>query len=728
MKTKIFTTLALLAMAFSLIAQAPQIINYQAVVRNDSGELITNQNVSLRFSILPGSPDNESVYTETHTAITNDNGLINIQIGAGEVESGVFETITWESGPYFMKVEMDENGGITYQHIGTSQLLSVPYALHANSADSITGTIDQLTDADGDTKIEVEKTIDEDTIRFTAGGMQVALLDNKTFHLQAPGGSVFIGKEAGKLDDGTNNYNTAIGIGSLLNNTTGFFNTANGYQTLLTNSTGNNNTANGFQALYSNTTGSENTAIGRYALYSSITGFGNIAVGDQALYSNTTGHNNTANGWGTLSFNTYGNNNTAIGRSALYYNTTGFSNVALGNFALYRNTDRSNLVAIGDSALYNNGTSVTADIHASDNTAVGSKALFTNTNGFRNTATGFHAMFYNAEGQENTATGYQALYLNRWGRNNTADGYQAMYSMVKGFYNVAIGTQALFSDTIGWNNVAIGRKAMYNNLQGSNNIAIGARSGNNNNGRGNVFIGYEAGYYEEGDSTLYIDNGSTTSPLIWGDFKNNEIRIHGNLSVNSSSTDARLVVRAASADEHGLRVRIGSSTKLLLHSNGGLKIGSNGTPLSNGITISGNAEKPGGGSWASSSDRRLKKDITDYTDGLQTLLQIRPVRYYYTEASGLPSNTEYIGVVAQELQKIAPYMVFSSDDNFLKVDFSATTYMLINATKQRQEVIEKVQKTLQQQQKLIEKILQENAVLTARIKEIETGEAYSNNE
>ncbi len=96
----------------------------------------------------------------------------------------------------------------------------------------------KLTDADEDTRIELEKTADEDTIRFIAGGTEIAVMDNKTFHLQASGGSVFIGKEAGKMDDGTNNSNTATGYKTLSNNTAGFCFTAFGYQSSSTNSTG----------------------------------------------------------------------------------------------------------------------------------------------------------------------------------------------------------------------------------------------------------------------------------------------------------------------------------------------------------------------------------------------------------------------------------------------------------------------------------------------------------
>jgi uncharacterized protein (TIGR02145 family) len=112
-------------------AQAPNKMSYQAVVRNASNTLITNQQVGMRISIIQGSIFGASLYVETQTVNTNANGLASLEIGAGTVVFGSFTGITWENGPYFIKTEVDPNGGSNYSIIGTSQLLSVPYALYA---------------------------------------------------------------------------------------------------------------------------------------------------------------------------------------------------------------------------------------------------------------------------------------------------------------------------------------------------------------------------------------------------------------------------------------------------------------------------------------------------------------------------------------------------------------------------------------------------------------------
>ncbi len=121
-------TLFLLAGAF---AQAPQKMNYQAVVRNANNSLVANQNVSVRITLLQGSATGAAVYAETHNVQTNANGLMTLEIGGGSATNGSFAAIDWANGPYFIKSEIDPDGGINYSVTSTQQLMSVPYALYA---------------------------------------------------------------------------------------------------------------------------------------------------------------------------------------------------------------------------------------------------------------------------------------------------------------------------------------------------------------------------------------------------------------------------------------------------------------------------------------------------------------------------------------------------------------------------------------------------------------------
>lgn len=127
----LFTALAF----FTCInAQSPNKMSYQSVVRNSSGQLVANATVSVRITILQGSANGNISYIETHTKTTNENGLASLEIGGGTVVLGTFSGINWSNGPYFLKTETDPAGGTNYSIQGTSQLLSVPYALYAAKA------------------------------------------------------------------------------------------------------------------------------------------------------------------------------------------------------------------------------------------------------------------------------------------------------------------------------------------------------------------------------------------------------------------------------------------------------------------------------------------------------------------------------------------------------------------------------------------------------------------
>ena len=116
-------------------AQSPQKMSYQAVVRNSSEALITNTAIGMKISVLKGSENGTAVYVETQSPTTNTNGLVSLEIGTGTVQSGDFSTIEWASGPYFIKTETDPAGGTSYTIAGTSQMLSVPFALFVNEID-----------------------------------------------------------------------------------------------------------------------------------------------------------------------------------------------------------------------------------------------------------------------------------------------------------------------------------------------------------------------------------------------------------------------------------------------------------------------------------------------------------------------------------------------------------------------------------------------------------------
>lgn len=123
----------LIASSLSVFAQVPQGISYQAVALNGAGQAVANGNVGVRLSILDNTASGTVLYTETHTKTTNAQGLFNLTIGQGTAILGTFNTINWKTNSKFLKVELDVAGGINYVVVGTTQLLSVPYAMAARS-------------------------------------------------------------------------------------------------------------------------------------------------------------------------------------------------------------------------------------------------------------------------------------------------------------------------------------------------------------------------------------------------------------------------------------------------------------------------------------------------------------------------------------------------------------------------------------------------------------------
>src|SRR4030042_5062570 len=151
---KIYALLLAFMLVGSLMAQFPQGLNYQAVVRDASGNIIANTQVGMRISILIGSVSGMAICVEEFTPTTNAFGLVTLAIGS--VNTNDFKTIDWSTGSYFVKVELDPAGGTSYIGMGISQLISVPYALYANKArtiseDAINGNENVFTGWDKDT-------------------------------------------------------------------------------------------------------------------------------------------------------------------------------------------------------------------------------------------------------------------------------------------------------------------------------------------------------------------------------------------------------------------------------------------------------------------------------------------------------------------------------------------------------------------------------------------------
>ena len=136
MKKLILSLVAIATISLSSFGQAPEGFKYQAVVRDAGNTILNNQAVGMRMTIQQGSIGGTTVYQESFAPTTNAYGLVNLEIGTGTVVSGDFTTIDWANGPYFIETAVDATGGTSYAVMGTSQLMSVPYALYAKYAEN----------------------------------------------------------------------------------------------------------------------------------------------------------------------------------------------------------------------------------------------------------------------------------------------------------------------------------------------------------------------------------------------------------------------------------------------------------------------------------------------------------------------------------------------------------------------------------------------------------------
>lgn len=154
MKKLLLSLVAIATISLSSFGQAPEGFKYQAVVRDAGNTILNNQAVGMRMTIQQGSIGGTAVYQETFAPTTNGYGLVNLEIGSGTIVSGTFASIDWSAGPYFIETAVDITGGTSYVVMGTSQLMSVPYALHAKTAENVTN--DLVNDADADPNNEIQ--------------------------------------------------------------------------------------------------------------------------------------------------------------------------------------------------------------------------------------------------------------------------------------------------------------------------------------------------------------------------------------------------------------------------------------------------------------------------------------------------------------------------------------------------------------------------------------------
>jgi hypothetical protein len=321
--------------------------------------------------------------------------------------------------------------------------------------------------------------------------------------------------------------------------------------------------------------------------------------------------------------------------------------------------------------LASNPTDVVIDINGyyaspsdpTSNTAVGTGALGTNTNGVQNTASGAFALSNNTIGSENTANGTAALQDNTTGSENTASGAGALSKNTTGSANTASGAFALQENTIGFDNTATGTAALLNNTTGTVNTATGFNAlVSNTTGNNNIAIGNRAAFN--------VSSGNS-----------NNIHI-GSLGSSADSGTIRLGTPGAQTSFFAAGVR--------------------GVPTANNDAIPVVIDSSGQLGTVSSS-RRFKKDIRDMGDDSLGLLRLRPVTFRYQKPFADGSQPIQYGLIAEEVAEVYPDLVAHSADGQIEtVKYQVLDAMLLNEMQRQQRTIQQQQNAIGAQQKEIE--------------------------
>ena len=670
-KVKLFCAALMLSISVVMIGQTTGGFSYQAIARMANGSPLTEADIVVRFSIRLGGLEGTIFWQEDHDVHTTELGLFSVVIGGEDAYNqtgklGSFDEINWSEGPYFLQLWL--NSDKDFMDMGGSVIQTVPLARHAEMARHSAGNFSVIgeTGNPDEALFEVKRAdgmpvfavydegvwvyADPEAIKGVKGGFAVGGYNRSKgvveeyMRITPDSVRIYINQESVKGAKG------GFAVGGFRPSAKG---TGDDFLQVTPTSThifydeelvakgvkggfavgGYNRSKSTLSDQLMSLT-KENYLIGHEAGLLT-TGLYNTFFGYQAGMDNVGGRRNIFIGYQAGLRNVSGQENVLLGFMA-GLNANGERNIILGNLAGY-NSAVSNSVIIGDEAGYNS-------LAGWGNVIIGQRAGYNNgisgIGAARNTFVGRNSGNKNDKGDSNTYIGAYAGYDAVDGRYNTFLGDGACEDGVPGNGNVYVGYRAGLNND-GAHNVIIGREAgsaENNHSLTSNfdyNVMIGYRSGFfNKTGAGNVFIGRYAGYSEIGSDKLYIDNSSTASPLIYGDFSANEVVVNYTL-------------KAATIVE--------------------------------------------------TSDARLKRTIRDLKDPLDKVLNLRGVTFRWDNTNpatrGMEQDSQ-VGLIAQEVKTQFPELVKETSDGYMAVSYGKLSAVLVEAIKSQQSMIDRQQELI----------------------------------
>ncbi|MEX0981596.1 MAG: tail fiber domain-containing protein [Bacteroidales bacterium] len=804
---KLFVSLLFVSLWIFTSAQVPQGFNYQAIARDGQGNLLGEQNLTVRVSIIQ---DGNKVWSEDHAVSTNETGLFSLVIGDEEVfgsgSAGSFALIDWESGTFTLGVEINQGNG--FADLGEFPLQSVPFAMYAADGPGveaqdlmISENTLSLSDDPTPEGIDLRPVISnisgwnrevDSVVTYNYVGVGTNMTNRTSLSVQGlnnepevplfevrredgvPVFAVFNDGVMVYVDEDSKAVKGGFAVGGYQRGSKGVTQeymrvTPDSVRIYVPEGTQQKGVKGGF-------------AVGGYSKASKgpLHDLMYVTTDSIRLYvpdkENDMGYVGLQGGFAVETFNTELEEDQpreyimGMNRGITRFNTADNRNgFAIGSQGEGWGSTYLQVTPVNTFLGFESGVNTRNNPDAW-NANQGSRNLFLGYKSGQNNMYGHHNVFlgyqsglelegdsldemsgaYNiligpnsgrtlAEGAANIFLGRSAGEHVTSGEGNIFVGEFAGRQSAESSGNIAIGNSA--GSKIGnSNNVMIGTGAGSNNVSGASNVLIGANAGLNSAGSRNVFIGSFAGYEEEGNDKLYIDNSSSSNPLIFGDFNNDLLKFNAEVGINADPGNYRLRVEETRPSHSYAAIFAKNEI-----SNNGVGVGVEGYGGQFGVMgvsqISGTGYRYGtyglavGGTYnyglygsasggiayavyaagdlaytgglIAASDQKFKKDIGALNSIMENLMKVQPRLYTVggseAKSVGLEEKSQY-GFVAQELEKIFPELVVevvhpkTDDPGQAKASGNPQTYKGIKYL----EMIPILLKGLQEQQEEIE--------------------------
>ncbi len=670
MKKLTLTFIGIITIMLNAFGQAPESFNYQVVLRDAGNTILSNQAIGMQITIRQTTAAGAAVYSETFSTTTNAYGTANLEIGTG-TSTDDFSLIDWANAPYFIETAVDPTGGTAYASVGTSQLISVPYALYAKSAEMVD-------DADADPANEIQD--------ITLSGTELTISDGSTVDLSniTDDGDWVVTSETNY----TNGNEGNIGIGPITPSQNRWRLTVKDTLNCMLDS--KTIDVSELFTVFTRNLNENNTGVGiGFQSTSTVTGMGAAIVHERT----------NSNSRGKLHFATKSSGSAAdedlpirvtidesgrlgVGETA----PTEFLHIAGGNGLFNRGESTSGInrsLTLGGARNGNSafGTLNFQNYDSDTTTEYVGASIQANNSGDTSDNGNLRFLTYDTTLSERMRITEGGLV----GIGGTNPQARLDVSDIAVIGNLAVGTESTDQGTSVANGLGFTTTPwLYTN-------AIEAQG---ERGTGSTLITLGAdGTYGAADQIHMVTSGSSQMTVA----------ADGKVGFDKTAPDTDLHIR--------------QSQTSITNGTGGIKFEEPGDATDywriyhSGIFFSFNLQGSRvayvntTGAWTVDSDRRLKYDIKPLQPVLDRVMQLKPVDYLYNEQK--PTENKVIGFVAQEVKPLFPEIVVDSEENKLGITYGATGVIAIKAIQEQQQTIEEQKNKIEKMEQLIQQLIVE---------------------